>query len=849
MVHQRFELPAFSRFYRIAIAARAKVNEYCLELINSKLNAQHKNILDKWLDKKSDDGKSWWLQLKEEAPAPTSKNFRLYLEHVTWLKKYYEELPIRTTVLELPDAKRQQFSLEAAACDLPHLRQLKSAKRYAYIILQVEQKMAKVYDDLILMFIRRMYNMRNNAKSALEKYHEQSRRQISQLIEQLAQIGTAYQTDGTYLKRFKAISSVMPKEPDEMIQQCYQHLAYIQNNHLLCLLPLYKNQRSSLFNCLTVLQLKSSSQDTTLLEAIEYIKQNQKSRKEWISYTKDHSSLEWIPDKWRKLITGTSSSKVPIEKVHRKYFELCVFFELARQLDTGDVFMSDTEQYSDWTNQLLSWQEIEEEVKDFENISGIPTDPAAFVEKVKRELTEAIERTDQAFPSNQYARMEDGKLILSKLKKKKTQKDYSEIDQLLRNRMDNIGILQLLNYVEQSLNLHRRFHHFSGHKSRIPNYAQSLVNTFFCYGCLLGPTQAARSIEGVSRKQLAWIHDHHVSEERLDKATVKIINAYKEFELPKFWGMGQSASADGTHWSTYQKNLFTQYHIRYGVYGGIAYYHVADNYIALFSHFIPCGVYEALYILDALIKNESKMETDTVHGDTHSQSTVVFGLAYLLGIRLLPRIRGIKNLVFFRPEKTASYDHIDELFSDTINWKLIEKHLPDMLRVVISIKKGKITPSTILRRLNSQSRKNKLYFAFRELGRAVRTIFLMDCIHDVELRKVIFAATNKSEEFNQFVDWVAFANKKIPENMLHEQTKIIKYNHLVANMILLYNVDGMTRVFNDLIKEGYDITDELLDAFSPYRMEHINRFGSYSHDHQRELLPLQHILSGIKLKK
>ena len=68
-------------------------------------------------------------------------------------------------------------------------------------------------------------------------------------------------------------------------------------------------------------------------------------------------------------------------------------------------------------------------------------------------------------------------------------------------------------------------------------------------------------------------------------------------------------------------------------------------------------------------------------------------------------------------------------------------------------------------------------------------------------------------------------------------------------MILLYNVDGMTRVFNDLIKEGYEITDELIDAFAPYRLEHINRFGSYSNDHQRELLPLQYNLSSIKLRK
>ncbi len=55
---------------------------------------------------------------------------------------------------------------------------------------------------------------------------------------------------------------------------------------------------------------------------------------------------------------------------------------------------------------------------------------------------------------------------------------------------------------------------------------------------------------------------------------------------------------------------------RYGGYGGIGYYHVSDKYIALFSHFIPCGVYEAVYILDGLINNQSVIQPDTLHGDT-----------------------------------------------------------------------------------------------------------------------------------------------------------------------------------------------------------------------------------------
>lgn len=54
-------------------------------------------------------------------------------------------------------------------------------------------------------------------------------------------------------------------------------------------------------------------------------------------------------------------------------------------------------------------------------------------------------------------------------------------------------------------------------------------------------------------------------------------------------------------------------------------------------------------------------------------------------------------------------------------------------------------PSAILRRLGTYTRKNRLYFAFRELGRAIRIAFLLGYIGSVDLRRTISAATNKEQ--------------------------------------------------------------------------------------------------------
>ena len=152
---------------------------------------------------------------------------------------------------------------------------------------------------------------------------------------------------------------------------------------------------------------------------------------------------------------------------------------------------------------------------------------------------------------------------------------------------------------------------------------------------------------------------------------------------------------------------------------------------------------------------------NTIHADTQGQSTAIFGLAYLLGIELMPRIRNWKDQHLFRPTPDVCYEHIDELFTAEVDWDLIATLLPDMIRVAVSIRTGNILPSDILRRLNSSSRKNKLYFGFRELGRVVRTIFLLRYLSDAELRRTIQAATNKSERFNQFVQWVSFGGDSV----------------------------------------------------------------------------------------
>lgn len=78
--------------------------------------------------------------------------------------------------------------------------------------------------------------------------------------------------------------------------------------------------------------------------------------------------------------------------------------------------------------------------------------------------------------------------------------------------------------------------------------------------------------------------------------------------------------------------------------------------------------------IEGLLKNLSDIQPNTIHADTQGQSTPVFALSHMLGIKLMPRIRNWKDLKFFRPDKDMLYKHIDSLFSEAIDWDKIQTH-------------------------------------------------------------------------------------------------------------------------------------------------------------------------------
>jgi TnpA family transposase len=845
LIHHRFELPGFTRLLRLARTARNEVNTEYYRAIYDELRPESIAELDQLLIKDVNESYSAWQRLKREPKKPSAREIRSYIQHVTWLKSLSEQMP----QIRLPATKLSQFMLEARALDAKDMRELKPLKRYALAVLLIRGQHGKALDDVADIMIRILRGLESVAKKNYDQHILNRQKESEALVRGYFDAMAAFGSEGTAEERIDAIQKTFSPDLTTQMAKCQEYLAAVAHGFLPFMLQPYHQKRSLLFLCLEAMELRSTSTDQSTISLIANLQSLRNSHKEMLPVSQLQSDefdlLTLLSPQWQNIIRRDVAGNA---LYHRKLYELACFSMIRRELQSGDLHVVHAREYDDYREDLVSWEEYQQEIDRYaQEVEQPVNDAERFVTELQLELSELATTVDLTFPGNSHAQFIDGRLSLKKSNTARPVAAVQRLDTAIVDGMEPSSIVDILTDCEHWLELHKLIHTAAGNQVKIEFPEQRFLTTLFCYGCNLGPAQTSRSVKGFTQKQVAWLNLRHVTEERLEKALTKVVNAYNQFDLPKYWGSGKHASADGTKWELYEQNLMSEFHIRYGGYGGIGYYHVSDTYIALFSHFIPCGTYEGVHILDIVQKNDSDIQPDTLHGDTQSQSYTVFGLAHLLGIKLMPRIRNIQDLSLYRPSKDTKYQHIDALFKGSIDFDLIQARLPDMLRVVVSIKLGRITPSTLLKRLGTFSRKNKLYFAFRELGRLIRTMFLLNYIDNHELRQLIHAETNKSEAFNDFTKWLFFGNDGIiAENIRHEQQKIVKYNQLVANMVILYNTEKMTKLLKKLAEAGHEVTPETLAGLSPYRTSHINRYGDYHIDINRKTEPLDFTVKVIE---
>ena len=268
---------------------------------------------------------------------------------------------------------------------------------------------------------------------------------------------------------------------------------------------------------------------------------------------------------------------------------------------------------------------------------------------------------------------------------------------------------------------------------------------------------------------------------------------------------------------------------KYGNDPGVTFYtHVSDQYAPFHTKVINATVRDATHVLDGLLYHESELRIEEHYTDTAGFTDHVFALCHLFGFRFAPRIRDLADKRLYVPGKPAQWQALNSMIGGSINTKIIEQQLGEILRLAASIQQGTVTASLILRKLGSYPRQNSLALALREIGRIERTLFMLAWLEDPALRRRVTAGLNKGEARNSLARAVFFNRLgEIRDRSFENQRHRASGLNFVVAAITLWNTVYLERA-TEQVARSRQIDRALLQHVSPLGWEHINLTGDYT---------------------
>ena len=577
LVRHRYELPAFDTLLREARAERIATNQALQTQIHDALGDAGRTFLDKLFVVGDDPRRvSPWNDVKQDAAKPTINGMRDLVVRFDELTKLACHANLLKTV---PIVKIKQWALEGNSLDAASMVDMAAAKRYTVALALIRQRLALVTDDLCIIFCKQMKRALHSAEEALEKYLADNQEKTDEILRRFATLETLLKSAQSADEQLKGVRQTVTARPD-LCEFSRLHAEYGGKNECRFIWQFFKPRRAEMLRILSKLTLESTSQDASFERSLAFMLENSQRQSEWlvlkgkgkIALTAD--DLVWIPEKWWKLVTGETKRDNAPTRLNRRQFEACVCLQMVGELKSGDLCVLGSDAYSDHRDELVPMEECERTRADYGEKVGLPVETAAFIEHVRNMLTDVAQQADKTYQENAYFKIINGRPKLGRQEKKEAPTGFKQLDDALRRKLDGMGLslLDVLADTMQWIGWGKHFGPLSGHQGKLQEEDRRKILTVFAYGTGLGPTQISKNIADVSARQVSFVNQRQVTTEKLEAAICTTINAYNQFQLPRYWGDTKRAAADGTQWNLYENNLLSERHIRYGGYGGIAYY-------------------------------------------------------------------------------------------------------------------------------------------------------------------------------------------------------------------------------------------------------------------------------------
>ena len=816
--HRHIILPTLDVIERVCSEAITRANRRIYDTLAGPLSDIHRNRLDDLL-KRRDNGKTTWLAWLRLSPV--KPNSRHMLEHIERLKAW-QALDLPPGIERLVHQNRLlKIAREGGQMTPADLAKFEPQRRYATLVALAIEGMATVTDEIIDLHDRILGKLFNAAKNKHQQQFQASGKAINAKVRLYGRIGQALidakQSGGD---PFAAIEAVLSWEAFAESVTEAQKLAQPEDFDFLPRIgENYATLRRYAPEFFDVLKLRAAPAAKGVLDAIDVLR----------GMNADHARkvpldapTGFIKPRWQKLVMTDAG-------IDRRYYELCALSELKNALRSGDIWVQGSRQFKDFEDYLVPPERFAGLKQSSELPLAVATDCDQYLHERLTLLETQLATVNRMAAANELpdAIITESGLKITPLDAAVPETAQTLIDQTAMS-LPHVKITEMLLEVDEWTGFTRHFTHLKS--GDLAKDKHLLLTAILADAINLGLTKMAESCPGTTYAKLAWLQAWHIRDETYGSALAELVNAQFRHPFAGHWGDGTTSSSDGQNFRTASKAESTG-HInpKYGSSPGRTFYtHISDQYAPFHTKVVNVGLRDSTYVLDGLLYHESDLRIEEHYTDTAGFTDHVFALMHLLGFRFAPRIRDLGDTKLYLPKGEVSYEALKPMIGGTLNLKHIRAHWDDILRLATSIKQGTVTASLMLRKLGSYPRQNGLAVALRELGRIERTLFILDWLQSVELRRRVHAGLNKGEARNALARAVFFNRLgEIRDRSFEQQRYRASGLNLVTAAIVLWNTVYLERAANALRGHGQAVDDGLLQYLSPLGWEHINLTGDY----------------------
>ncbi|ACD97397.1 Tn3 family transposase [Trichlorobacter lovleyi] len=586
-----------------------------------------------------------------------------------------------------------------------------------------------------------------------------------------------------------------------------------------------------------------------ILEALSFCSGNTQHRPvlealEWIQHNRDNSQ-RFIPLDEGIPIDGVirkQDQEVVLEedaqgreRINRINYEICVLQALRDKLRCKEIWVMGADKFRNPDEDLPA--DFEDKREDYYLDLGHSTDSSEFIEKIQERMRSALTELDEGIPRNQKVRLLNrGKKNIS-ITPFEAQEEPPSLTALKREIAGRWPMTSLLDVLKEA-DLRVGFtDHFKTVADREILDRQSLQRRLllclYGMGTNTGLKRVSGNRHGISYKELLHVRRRYVHKAALRNAIGQVANAIFSIRNADVWGEGStSCASDSKKFGSWDQNLMTEWHIRYGGRGVMIYWHVEKKSTCIYSQLKRCSSSEVAAMIEGVLRHCTDMTIDRQYVDSHGQSEVAFAFCHLLGFDLLPRLKAIATQKLYRPDgdATEAFPNLERIMTRPINWELISQQYDEMVKYATALKQGTANPEAILRRFTRNNIQHPTYRALSELGKAVKTIFLCRYLGSEALRQEINEGLNVVENWNSANSFIFYGKGgEVATNRLEDQELSVLALHLLQICLVYVNTLMIQQVLTEPAWHSR-MKQEDYRALSPLIYNHINPYGIFELD-------------------